>query len=60
MCPDAEGAQRAKMSRRGSAIRPETTPPLQPTPERAQVLVTWKGEPDVVMIHSDLEEDPLM
>ena len=62
MRPDAEGAPRGAASSRAGAIRPETVPPPQPPPtsEGAQVRVTWNGQPDVVMIHSDLEDDPLM
>ena len=40
------------------AIRPETTPQPQRPPEGRHALVTFKGQPDVVIIHSDLEEDP--
>ena len=49
-------------SSRAGAIRPETAPPPQPPPtsQGAQVRVTWNGQPDVVMINSDLEDDPLM
>ena len=65
--PDVEAVQREKVRsprkfEAGGALRPETAPPPQPPPtsQGAQVRVTWNGQPDVVMIHSDLEDDPVM
>ena len=64
MRPDGEAVQREKIRsprkfEAGSAIRPETAPPPQPPPtsQGAQVRVTWNGQPDVMMIHSDLEDE---
>ena len=57
--PDVQIKSEGRMRPDGEAGSPETAPPAQPPPtsQGAQVRVTWNGQPDVVMIHSDLEDE---
>ena len=57
--PDVRIKSEGRMRPDAEAGYPGTAPPPQPPPtsQGAQVRVTWNGQPDVMMIHSDLEDE---
>ena len=54
--PDVRVKSEGRMPPDDGAGYPGTAPPL-PTSQGAHARTTWDGLPDVMMIHSDLEEE---